>query len=115
MLRDVMQINDSEISELMLCGGFGNYISIESSVKIRLLPNLPVDRITYRGNAAAIGAQMALLSEFERLRAFELAQKIEHVALAARPEFQDIFVEGMNFTGETFAAQERMAKAARTA
>jgi len=115
MLRDVMQINDSEISELMLCGGFGNYISIESSVKIRLLPNLPVDRITYRGNAAAIGAQMALLSEFERLRAFELAQKIEHVALAARPEFQDIFVEGMNFTGETFAAQEIMAKAARTA
>ncbi len=113
MLRNVMQINDSEISELMLCGGFGNYISIESSVKIRLLPNLPVDRITYRGNAAAIGAQMALLSESERLRAFDLAQKIEHVALAARPEFQDIFVEGMNFTGETFAVQERMAKAAK--
>ncbi|MEO5882579.1 MAG: ASKHA domain-containing protein, partial [Caldimonas sp.] len=76
-------------------------------VKIRLLPELPVERITYMGNAAAIGAQMALLSETERLRAFELAQSIEHVALAARPEFQAIFVDGMNFSGETFAAQAR--------
>ena len=103
MLRNVMGISNDEIEELMLCGGFGNYISIESSVKIRLLPELPAERITYMGNAAAIGAQMALLSETERLRAFELAQRIEHVALAARPEFQEIFVEGMNFSGAAFA------------
>lgn len=107
MLRDVMGIANDQIAELMLCGGFGNYISIESSVKIRLLPELPVERITYMGNAAAVGAQMALLSETERLRAFELAQSIEHVALAARPEFQDIFVEGMNFSGTPFGPPER--------
>jgi uncharacterized 2Fe-2S/4Fe-4S cluster protein (DUF4445 family) len=112
MLRDVMGIRDDDIHELMLCGGFGNYISIESSVKIRLLPELPVDRITYMGNAAAIGAQMALLSETERSRAFELAQTIEHVALAARPEFQAIFVDGMNFSGESFAAQARRSRSA---
>lgn len=116
MLRDVMGVSNDDIHELMLCGGFGNYISIESSVKIRLLPEVPTERITYMGNAAAIGAQMALLSETERLRAFELAQGIEHVALAARPEFQDIFVDGMNFSGETFAAEERrMRKLARSA
>ena len=40
---------------------------------------------------------MALLSERERLRAEELAQRIEHVALAARPDFQDIFIDGMSF------------------
>lgn len=107
MLRDVMGITSDQIEELMLCGGFGNYISIESSVKIRLLPELPTERITYMGNAAAIGAQMALLSETERLRAFELAQRIEHVALAARPEFQAIFVDGMNFSGTPFGAQDR--------
>lgn len=112
MLRDVMGVGNDDIHELMLCGGFGNYISIESSVRIRLLPELPTERITYMGNAAAIGAQMALLSETERLRAFELAQGIEHVALAARPEFQDIFVDGMNFSGETFAAEERRLRAA---
>lgn len=107
MLEQVMGISSDQLCELMLCGGFGNYINIASAVKIRLLPELPLDRITYMGNAAAIGAQMALLSETERLRAFDLAQKIEHVALAARPEFQDIFVEGMNFSGHPFSAAER--------
>jgi uncharacterized 2Fe-2S/4Fe-4S cluster protein (DUF4445 family) len=106
MLQHVMGIDNDQLHELMLCGGFGNYINIESAVRIRLLPELQVERITYMGNAAAIGAQMALLSEFERLRAFDLARKIEHVALAARPDFQDIFVEGMNFSGEPFTAEE---------
>jgi len=100
MLQQVLELPDEDFHELMLCGGFGNYIDIESSVRIRLLPELPLDRISYVGNAAALGAQMALLSEAERDRAWELAGRIEHVALAARPEFQDIFIEGMKFGTE---------------
>ena len=111
MLQQVMGVANDALAELMLCGGFGNYINIASAVKIRLLPDLPLERITYMGNAAAIGAQMALLSETERLRAFDLARRIEHVALAARQEFQDIFVEGMNFSGTPFTAEERAAPA----
>jgi len=107
MLQRVMGIELEELRELMLCGGFGNYINIASAVKIRLLPELPLERITYMGNAAAIGAQMALLSEPERRRAFDLARGIQHVALAARQDFQDIFVDGMNFSGRPFTAAER--------
>ncbi|MGI9304425.1 MAG: ASKHA domain-containing protein [Gammaproteobacteria bacterium] len=102
LLQKVMDVSDGQLAELMLCGGFGNYISTASAVKIRLLPPLALDKISYVGNAASMGAQMALLSETERLRAFELAQQIEHVALAARPDFQDIFVDGMEFSGEVF-------------
>ena len=97
LLQRVMGIEDGDLAELMLCGGFGNYINTESAVAIRLLPDVPLHRITYVGNAAHLGAQMALLSERERTRAEELAQRIEHVALAARPDFQDIFVDGMSF------------------
>ena len=81
----------------MLCGGFGNYINTESAVRIRLLPELPLERITYYGNAAALGAQMALLSETERARAETLAREIEHDSLASHPDFQDIFVEALKF------------------
>ena len=97
LLQRVMGIDDADLAELMLCGGFGNYINTESAVAIRLLPDVDLDRITYVGNAAHLGAQMALLSERERLRAEELARRIEHVALAARPDFQDIFIDGMSF------------------
>ena len=106
LLQRVMGIDDGDLAELMLCGGFGNYINTESAVAIRLLPDIPLGRISYVGNAAHLGAQMALLSERERVRAEELAQRIEHVALAARPDFQDIFVDGMSFSAPRPVAPE---------
>ena len=112
LLQRVMGIDDGDLAELMLCGGFGNYINTESAVAIRLLPDIPLDRISYVGNAAHLGAQMALLSERERVRAEELAQRIEHVALAARPDFQDIFVDGMSFSAPRPVAPEPAAACA---
>jgi len=93
----VMGIANAEIAELMLCGGFGNYINTESAVRIRLLPKLPLDRISYYGNAAVLGAQMTLLPETERARADRLAREIAHVSLASQPDFQDVFVEALRF------------------
>ena len=97
MLQKVMGVSDEKLAELMLCGGFGNYINTESAVRTRLLPALPLDKISYVGNAAALGAQMALLSETERNRATELAREVEHVSLAMHPDFQDIFIEALKF------------------
>ena len=97
MLMRVMNLPEQDLAELMLCGGFGNYINIENAKRIRLLPNLPSERITYVGNAALIGSQMALLSETERRRAAQLAGRVEHVALATHPQFQEIFVDAISF------------------
>ena len=97
MLMSEAGVSSEALEELLLCGGFGNYIDVASAVRIRLLPELPVDRITYAGNAALMGAQMALLADEEIDRAEELIERIEHIALAARPDFQDLFIDGMNF------------------
>jgi uncharacterized 2Fe-2S/4Fe-4S cluster protein (DUF4445 family) len=97
MLQQILQVPDADLAELLLAGGFGNYLSARSAVRIGLIPALPLDRIRYVGNAAALGAQLALLSEPERARAERLARSIEHVSLAAHPDFQDVFVESMSF------------------
>ena len=97
MLMRVMRLSEQDLAELMLCGGFGNYINIENAKRIRLLPDLPSEKITYVGNAALIGGQMALLSETERHRADQLARRVEHVALATHPQFQEIFVDAISF------------------
>ncbi len=110
MLQSVMNISDDEIFHLMLCGGFGNYINIESAKTIRLLPDLKHERIAYVGNAALLGAQMALLSESERDTAYRLTQQIEHVALAARADFQDIFVDSMAFKGSPFPTPSKTSR-----
>ncbi len=98
MLQHVADITDEQVSELMLAGGFGNYLSIRSARRIGLIPcTLPEAKIRYVGNAAALGAQLALVSETEREHAERIARRIEHVSLAAHPDFQDIFVDCMNF------------------
>ena len=115
LLQRVMKLPAEQIAELMLCGGFGNYISTRSAVRIRLLPELPPERITYFGNAAALGAQMALLSETERQRASVLARSIEHVSLATDPDFQEIFVEAVQFPGAAVTPIRRGARRGRRA
>jgi uncharacterized 2Fe-2S/4Fe-4S cluster protein (DUF4445 family) len=97
MLQHVLGVPDEALTDLMLAGGFGNYLSIRSAVRIGLIPPLARDRIRYVGNAAALGAQLALVSEAERARADRLARSIEHLSLATHPDFQDLFVEAMNF------------------
>ncbi|MGH7313183.1 MAG: ASKHA domain-containing protein, partial [Candidatus Rokuibacteriota bacterium] len=97
MLLHVAGVAVGEVDELMLAGGFGNYVSIPSAIRIGLIPPLPLTRVRYVGNAAALGAQLALLSEAERRRADEVARRIEHVSLAAHPDFEQIFVDAMNF------------------
>ena len=97
LLQKVAGLADDDVAELMLAGGFGNYLSVRSALRIGLIPALPEKKIRYVGNAAALGAQLALMSEPERARAAALARRIEHVSLAAHPDFQDIFVDCMNF------------------
>ena len=99
LLQRVAGVPVERVAELMLAGGFGNYVSIRSAVRIGLIPPLPESRVRYVGNAASLGAQLALLSERERHRAATVAARIEHVALATHPDFEDIFVDAMNFPG----------------
>src|SRR3989440_9226909 len=97
MLQHIAGVPAERVAELMLAGGFGNYLSIESALRIGLIPALGEGRVRYVGNAAALGAQLCLLSEAERARADALARRIEHVSLAAHPDFEQIFVDCMNF------------------
>ena len=87
-------------------------MNIESAVTIRLLPPVSLERINYVGNAALLGAQLALISETERARAFHIARRIEHVALATRMEFQDIFVNACQFSK---AASKKVTKSTTAA
>lgn len=95
MLQRLTGTPDDGLAELMLAGGFGNYLNIRSAIRMGLIPPLPAGRVSYVGNAAGLGAQMALISETERRRADDLARQIRHVSLATHPEFQEVFLESL--------------------
>ena len=96
MLQRMMGIEEDQIEELLLCGAFGNFVNVNSALRIRLLPPLKPEKISYAGNAAHVGAEMALLSERTRARAYAIAQRIGHVSLAGHPDFQELFVESLS-------------------
>jgi uncharacterized 2Fe-2S/4Fe-4S cluster protein (DUF4445 family) len=95
ILLNKLGLRDSDIQSVLLAGAFGNYIRPSSAVRIGLLPNVPLDRIHFVGNAAASGAQMLLLSTECREKAARLARKIQYVEIAHEKDFTDIFADAM--------------------
>jgi uncharacterized 2Fe-2S/4Fe-4S cluster protein (DUF4445 family) len=96
-LMQTLGVTTEDITELLLAGAFGNYLDPRSAVRIGLLPALSLEKIRSVGNAAGLGAQLALLSTAARQEADAIALHTEHVALTNNLEFQRIFAESMGF------------------
>lgn len=86
-----------DLDAVLLAGAFGNFIRRNNARRIGLLPMIPCKRIRFIGNAASLGAKMALLSSDERRYAEKLAAACEHVDLSLDPEFQNEFAMAMMF------------------
>lgn len=80
-----------------LAGGFGRHLSVESSKRIGLIPNIDDSKIRQVGNAAIEGACIALLSQTKRVELEDLARRVIHCRLETDPNFFDYFVEGCQF------------------
>ena len=97
LLQNRIGLEDDDIEHILLAGAFGNYIRKESALRIGLLPDVPLERIAFVGNAASSGARMALVSQHYRDKARELAGRIEYIEIAHEPEFQDVFADSILF------------------
>ena len=80
---------------IYLAGAFGNYVQAESAIGIGLL-EAPIECIHASGNTALHGAKILLLSTGE-----PALPRIEHVSLAADPDFQDEFANCIAFPQAT--------------
>ena len=86
-----------DLSAVLLAGAFGNYLRPESALRMGLLPPMDSALIRGVGNAAGAGAMLALISLPFRRQANEIARRAEHLELAQRPDFQQMFMETMLF------------------
>jgi uncharacterized 2Fe-2S/4Fe-4S cluster protein (DUF4445 family) len=95
VLLESSGITADDIEQVIIAGAFGTYIDVASTITIGMLPRLPLDRFRQVGNAAGMGAKMALISRSKRAEARALARRIEYVELAANPQFAQTFAEAM--------------------
>ena len=94
ILAGKLSIQVSEIDEIYIAGGFGNYISVENVVATGMI-ELPPEKIHKMGNTALIGAKMFLFSNLKL--AEEILSRTEHINFESDPDFQDIYVDKMLF------------------
>jgi uncharacterized 2Fe-2S/4Fe-4S cluster protein (DUF4445 family) len=85
--------SDKDIENIVIAGAFGSYIDVSSAITIGMLPSLPLSRFRQVGNAAGMGAKLALVSKTMRKDAQTLAAKVHYVELAGAPQFNDTFIQ----------------------
>ncbi len=99
-LMDEMGIGVDGIDRIYLAGALGNYVHPLSAMRIGLIPRVRPDIVQSLGNAASTGASMVLLSKAYWQKANDLAHSIEHIELSTRLDFNEYFVESLNFPEE---------------
>jgi uncharacterized 2Fe-2S/4Fe-4S cluster protein (DUF4445 family) len=99
ILLTELGIGPEEISQVLLAGSFGAYLSPASAIRIGLVPRLALPRIVSAGNVASEGAKMAALSHRERAEADSIVHEVEYVELSGREDFNDLFVDQLAFPG----------------
>jgi uncharacterized 2Fe-2S/4Fe-4S cluster protein (DUF4445 family) len=92
---------EDEIDQVIIAGAFGNYIDLRSAVAVGMLPVLPLDRFAQVGNAAGIGAKLALVSYPHRATAQAIAARSEYIELAGSARFNKLFMNNMRFPNQT--------------
>jgi len=95
ILMKKLKIKPSQLARVYAAGAFGTYVDASSAINIGMYPDVPVDRISFIGNAAGSGARMCLRSVEKRELADQLSRKVEYVELAAEKEFQKEFAQAM--------------------
>ena len=93
-------VKPEEIQSVLLAGAFGSRMDPQSACRIGMIPPVLLERIVPIGNAAGEGAKQCAVSAEAYEYSKKLAAGTEFLELASKAEFQDYFVDALEFCGE---------------
>jgi uncharacterized 2Fe-2S/4Fe-4S cluster protein (DUF4445 family) len=97
VLLEANGCSENEIKQVLIAGAFGTYIDVASAVAIGMLPSLSLNRFRQVGNAAGMGAKLALISLSKRAEAQTIASRVKYIELASAPNFEQTFIQASYF------------------
>jgi uncharacterized 2Fe-2S/4Fe-4S cluster protein (DUF4445 family) len=95
MLKQV-GLKFDDLANIYIAGGFGRFIDLEKAIFIGLLPDLPLDKFKYIGNASLMGTYLVLISQEFRQLQHEIARRITYMELSTDPGYME------QYTGALF-------------
>ena len=76
-----------QVRRVVIAGAFGTYLDVGSALAVGMFPPLPRERFVQVGNAAGIGAKVALMSRHSREVAEGIARRVEYIELTTHQGF----------------------------
>ena len=94
-LLKTMQIELEMVEQVLIAGGFGNYLNVPEAIQIGLLPDLPLEKFEFVGNTSLKGAELALLSQEALEKAEDIRKMMTYLELSAGNLFMDEFMSAL--------------------
>ena len=85
------------LDRILVAGAFGNYLRKASAIRIGLVPPVDATRVQMVGNAAGVGARLALVDRRSVERTRAIASATRTVELAASADYQQLFLDALAF------------------
>lgn len=90
-------VSYEEIDNIYIAGGLGYYINRDSAVRVGLIPRELSEKVEIIGNAAALGAKLAMLTSDGMTKMDKIVSSCEVIELANDADFAGEFMANMMF------------------
>ena len=84
-----------DLEQVILAGGFGSYIDLDSAITVGLLPEMDTDKMIYVGNGSLMGCRMSELSNHIRKDVVAAIQRMTGFELSEVPSYRDHYVASL--------------------
>ncbi|MCG8686938.1 MAG: ASKHA domain-containing protein [Desulfobacterales bacterium] len=91
-LLDEIGLNIKDVERVILAGGFGSYVDLESAITIGLLPEIEPEKVTYLGNGSLLGCKINCLTNSLRRNVGEVVNMMTNFELATTPSYMDHYM-----------------------
>jgi len=95
IMLDRLGLTIGDVKKLFLAGSFGSRINVENAIAIGLLPDLPVENISYVGNTSIWGAKLAALSTEAYEIMGDIVKKTTHYDLMGADDYVEQFQQAI--------------------
>jgi uncharacterized 2Fe-2S/4Fe-4S cluster protein (DUF4445 family) len=97
MLMSEANVTAEDLEDITLAGAFGYHLRPDSLATIGLIPDKLARKVRFAGNTSKTGCAMMLIDASLREYLEKQVQRVEHLPLAEKISFQELFIANLNF------------------
>jgi uncharacterized 2Fe-2S/4Fe-4S cluster protein (DUF4445 family) len=116
-LLEEIGMSITDVERIILAGGFGSYVDLQSAITIGLLPEIEPEKVTYLGNGSLLGCKINALTNALRRDVMKVVNMMTNFELASTRSYMDHYMGAlflphteMNYFPKVKARLEKLRK-----